>query len=459
MFKPVGLRVQWAILMAGDAAIASLATCAAFAARRPMPPPAHFIAAALFFVVLWVAAIFLLDLYRIERPLPSEGQLVFTVIGTASVVGIGAAVAGVVIPGLDLGRRFDIAYLGVGGFVLLLWRIWMEDAFLRRIDLGVMIAGKDDYAKLIAHEVARRRHIGYRLIGFLEHSPDATALSNGRVWDGATLYQAGSLEFLVEVPGLRSLVMADDTRAQFAAQDVRYAQRHGIKVADYDSFYERLTGRLNVSALRKALQAPAPGFAWPRWHAVFKRFVDLVATSLIGLAALPVALVAALAIKLDSPGPIFYAQERVGVDGRTFRLYKFRSMRMSGKDDAGSTWTRAHDSRVTRVGRFIRRRHIDELPQLLNVLRGEMSLVGPRPQHPSWVERLERELPLYSFRHLVKPGVTGWAQVCCGYGSTVRDHTEMACYDLYYLKNWSPAFDMQILLQTAKVVFFGRGSH
>ncbi len=445
--------------MAGDVAIASLATCAAFAARRPMPPPVHFVAAALFFVALWIAAIFLLDLYRIDRPLPSEGQLLFTVIGAASVVGIGAAVAGVVVPELDLGRRFDIAYLGVGGFVLLLWRIWTEDFFLRRLNLGVIIAGRDDYARLIADEIARRGHIGYRLIGFLEYSPGATELSNGRVWNGTTLYQAGSLKPLAVIPGLRSLVMADDARALFAAEDMRDAQRHGIEVADYDSFYERLTGRLNVSALRKALEAQAPGFTWPRSRAAFKRFVDLIATSLIGLAALPVGLVTALAIKLDSPGPVFYAQERVGMDGGTFRLYKFRSMRTSDGDDAGSTWTRANDARVTRVGRIIRRRHIDELPQLLNVLRGEMSLVGPRPQHPSWVAQLERELPLYGLRHRIRPGVTGWAQVCCGYGATVRDHTAMACYDLYYLKNWSPAFDMQIMVQTAKVVFFGRGSH
>jgi exopolysaccharide biosynthesis polyprenyl glycosylphosphotransferase len=459
MFKPIGFRFQWAFLIAGDVVVAALATCAAFAARRPMPPPVHSFAAAFFFVALWIAAIFLFDLYRIDRPLPSEGQLVFFVIGVASVVGIGAAVGGVVVPGLDLGRRFDVAYLGVGGFVLLLFRIWTENAFSRRIKLGVMIGGKDGYASLLADEVARRRHLGYRLIGFFEHSPEATALSNGRVWNGATLYQAASLNALDSVPTLRNLVLGDDARAQFAAEDVLHAKRRGICVVDYDSFYERLTGRLNVSALGNSRRATAPQLGWPRWRARLKRIVDLVAASLLGVVAMPVALVTALAIKLDSPGPVLYTQDRVGADGRVFRVYKFRSMRLSDENDADSMWTDANDSRVTRVGRLIRKRHIDELPQLLNVLKGEMSLVGPRPQHPAWVEALTKQLPQYGLRHQVKPGITGWAQVCRGYGLTVQDHTEIACYDLYYIKNWSLAFDLQIILQTAKVVLLARGAH
>jgi len=173
---------------------------------------------------------------------------------------------------------------------------------------------------------------------------------------------------------------------------------------------------------------------------------------------LPIALIAAIAVKLDSPGPIFYQQDRLGMGGQVFRIFKFRSMRVDAESSTGAAWATPRDPRVTHVGRLMRLLRIDELPQLFNVIRGDMSLVGPRPERPEIVARLVPTIPLYNHRHTMRPGITGWAQICYQYGATVEDAREKLCYDLYYIKNWSLFLDLQIMLQTMKVVLYGRGA-
>jgi exopolysaccharide biosynthesis polyprenyl glycosylphosphotransferase len=185
--------------------------------------------------------------------------------------------------------------------------------------------------------------------------------------------------------------------------------------------------------------------------------LNFVLAALGLLFAFPIMIVTAVAIRLDSPGPIFYSQERVGRNGRSFRMLKFRSMRQDAENEGVPQWAQKGDPRITRVGRFIRKTRIDELPQFLNILRGEMSFVGPRAERPFFVEQLNRQIPFFSQRHLVEPGLTGWAQVCYPYGSTVEDAIEKLQYDLYYIKNVSLLFDLWILFKTIKTVLFGAG--
>ena len=199
------------------------------------------------------------------------------------------------------------------------------------------------------------------------------------------------------------------------------------------------------------------GFSLSRWEYHLKRFMDLFFSSILLVASLPVLLITALLIKLESDGPVFYFQERVGESNKSFRIIKFRSMRQDAEKD-GAVWAKKNDDRVTRVGEVIRRLRIDEIPQLWNVLKGEMSLVGPRPERQVFVDQLVKKIPYYAIRHQLKPGVTGWAQVCYPYGASELDALKKLEYDLYYMKNLSFAFDLLVIFKTIKTVLFKKGS-
>jgi exopolysaccharide biosynthesis polyprenyl glycosylphosphotransferase len=200
------------------------------------------------------------------------------------------------------------------------------------------------------------------------------------------------------------------------------------------------------------------GFVISRWTRFWKRAIDLVLATVGFILSAPLTLLTALAVYLESEGPVLYCQERVGEHGRIFTVFKFRSMRADAESDGTPVWARENDDRVTRVGRFIRKTRLDELPQLWNVLRGDMSFVGPRPERPFFVEQLDKEIPFYQQRHAVKPGVTGWAQIKYEYGSSIEDAMEKLRYDLYYIKHLSIALDLSIVFDTVKVVMFGKGA-
>jgi len=219
-----------------------------------------------------------------------------------------------------------------------------------------------------------------------------------------------------------------------------------------------LTGKILLDDLKPSWLIFSDGFRASRITRVLKRMLDL-SLSMIGfMLAAPLMALTALAIRLDSPGSVLYSQARVGENGRVFTVYKFRSMRTDAERAGQAVWARDKDDRVTRVGRFIRTTRLDELPQLWNVMRGDMSFVGPRPERPFFVEQLAREIPFYVQRHAVKPGVTGWAQVKYQYGSSIEDAMEKLRYDLYYIKHMSVFFDLTIVLDTVKVVLFGKGA-
>ena len=232
----------------------------------------------------------------------------------------------------------------------------------------------------------------------------------------------------------------------------------GMKVYDINSHFEKRLGQIRVDYLNAGWLIFGDGFNQGLGRTVVKRAFDIVCASVLIVLLLPLMLLAALGIKLDSRGPVLYRQERVGLDNKPFQVVKFRSMRQDAEKDGKPRWATSGDDRVTRLGRVIRVSRIDELPQLWNVLKGDMCLVGPRPERPYFVGRLTQEIPFYAVRHSVKPGVTGWAQVRYQYGSTVEDSQEKLQYDLFYVKNHSLLLDLKILFETVHVVLTGKGA-
>jgi exopolysaccharide biosynthesis polyprenyl glycosylphosphotransferase len=251
--------------------------------------------------------------------------------------------------------------------------------------------------------------------------------------------------------------MASEPTAQ-AAEALLDCKFRGIRVLSGAAFQERYLRRIDLDALTAHDLLVSRGITASRISATVKRLCDLIIGAAMLVLLLPLMAVTAVAVKLDSPGPVLYRQVRTGRYDRTYTLYKFRSMTQDAEASGDPRWAQKQDPRVTRVGRFIRATRIDELPQLVNVMRGNMSLVGPRPERPHFVEQLARAIPFYRQRAYVKPGLTGWAQVNFPYGASVEDAREKLAYDLYYVKNRSFALDLRILVSTVRVVLFREGA-
>lgn len=255
----------------------------------------------------------------------------------------------------------------------------------------------------------------------------------------------------------RIIVALDERRGKFPLEQLLYCRLKGIQVDDWAVFTEQLAGKLSVENLHPSFLIFSDGFNRSDIFKRLKRCADIIG-SLLGLAFLaPVSLIISIVIKLDSTGPILYSQERVGEDGKIFNLLKFRSMRVDAEEN-GPVWAKVDDNRVTRIGYVIRKLRLDEIPQMINVLKGDMSFVGPRPERPFFVDFLRKEIPFYIERHVVKPGITGWAQICYRYGASKEDALEKLKYDLYYIKHMSLLFDLVIIFETIKIVLLGRGA-
>ena len=255
----------------------------------------------------------------------------------------------------------------------------------------------------------------------------------------------------------RIIVALDERRGKFPVEQLLLCRLKGIRVDDGMTFTEELAGKLSVENLRPSSLIFSDGFKRSIIFKRIKRGFDVV-LSIVGLAVtMPLNVLLSAAIKVDSSGPVLYKQERVGKDGKIFRLLKFRSMRENAEPD-GPVWADVSDDRATRVGKVIRKMRLDEIPQMVNVLRGEMSFVGPRPERPFFVEQLRKELPYYFQRHTVKPGITGWAQIKCPYGASKEDALEKLKYDYYYIKHMSLIFDLTVIMETIKTVLLGRGA-
>ena len=264
---------------------------------------------------------------------------------------------------------------------------------------------------------------------------------------------------IVEREHIDKVVVAlQDRRECLPIEALLICKQRGIEVEEGATFSEKLCGRVMLEHLRPSWLIFSPGFATPTFLRLQKRALDLILAAISLILAWPFMAVLAILIKMDSPGPALFKQERMGEQGKRFTLFKFRSMYVDAEATTGPVFANAEDPRVTRMGRFIRRARLDELPQLANVLWGDMSFVGPRPERPFFVDQYLKEIPFYGQRFNVKPGITGWAQVSYPYGATLKDAEEKLRFDLFYVKNMSILFDFFILLKTAKIVFLGRGA-
>ena len=331
----------------------------------------------------------------------------------------------------------------------------------------ICVAGEDDdqRQRVLVLGIGERAHqidnlrggvdrVSADVVGYVDLGCDERLVGNERIF---ALGQR-SLRALAEELDVHEIVVAtDDRRKGLPVDDILECKMYGIRILEAADFYERQLGKIRIDTLHPSNVIFADGFTQAVIRSSEKRVMDILVSALMLIATLPIIAVAAAAIFLESGGPVLYRQERVGRRGCVFTLLKFRSMRQDAEAN-GAVWALKNDMRVTRIGNFMRRARIDELPQLINVLKGDMSFVGPRPERPQFVAELSKAIPYYDLRHYVKPGITGWAQILYPYGASINDAREKLQYDLYYLKNYSLFLDINILLQTIQVILWRKGA-
>lgn len=359
-------------------------------------------------------------------------------------------------PGLLLSRGvFLIGMLLVAALVILcrriLDRVWRLSSPLQR----VVILGTGELALELAREINRREDLNMKLEGFVGGS--AWEAGSETIFGFPVLGPAGEMETIAQRSGVSRIIVAlDDRRGMLPTRELVTLRVKGVRIDDASSALSALTGRIPLRAVRPSWFVFSDGFHRSRWNDFLKRALDLVVSIVCLLISLPVMILVALAIRIDSRGPILYRQTRVGRMGKCFEVLKFRSMRVDAEEN-GARWATENDPRITRVGAFLRKYRLDELPQFVNVIRGEMCFVGPRPERPSFVDELRKTIPYYDERHSVRPGITGWAQVQYSYGASIEDAFYKLEYDLFYLKNMSLIFDVAIIFRTVRIVASGRG--
>jgi sugar transferase (PEP-CTERM system associated) len=409
---------------------------------------------------LLVAAVLLtslaaLGLYQLRQRVSFTGVLVRLVLAIA-LAEVVLALIFYVAPSIYVGRGVGVL---IGGFALigfaltryLFLRLVDEEVFKRR----VLVWGAGHRAAFIARRLRRRTdQRGFRIVGYLRAPGDGEQVAGSQAADAPGDLVRIALRHRVE----EIVVAMDDRRAGFPTAELLECRLRGIQVTDIATFLERESGRVSIDLMHPSWLIFSPGFRCDLFRLTNKRCFDVAVSLAMLLAALPIALLTAAAIWVEDRGPIFYRQVRMGQNGRLFTIFKFRSMRVDAERDGEPRWAAPNDPRVTCVGALIRRLRIDELPQLLNVLAGHMSFVGPRPERPAFVEQLAQAVPFYPERHFVKPGITGWAQVRYSYGASAKDAREKLEYDLYYVKHHTLAFDLMVLLQTVEIVLFRIGS-
>lgn len=362
------------------------------------------------------------------------------------------------IPQLQIGRAgllfaAFVAFVGSALARVVFDKVADEDVFKRR----VLVYGAGRRGLSIARLRRRSDRRGFVAVGYVAAEGDDAE----GVPESAKIKTSEALLNLCRRYRVDEIVVAmDDRRRQFPMDQLLECRLEGLEILELVSFLERETGKVRLDVLNPSWMIFSEGFRQGRIHSSLERAFDVVASLILLTVALPFMLITALVIKLTE-GPrasIFYRQVRVGLGGRPFKLLKFRSMREDAEHDGKAQWAQKNDSRVTAVGSFIRKTRIDELPQILNVLRGEMSFVGPRPERPEFVAELNERIPYYRERHSIKPGITGWAQLCYPYGSSEQDAVEKLQYDLFYVKNHTLLFYLAIILQTVEVIVWGKGA-
>ena len=410
------------------------------------------------FVVTLVvlASLAALGLYQLNQRLYFKDTLAR--VGVALVfAGLALSALWYVVPNLTLGR----GVAGVTVLVLFGGLLLTRFIFLRTVDensfrLRTLVVGTGDKSAAIQEIRRRADRRGFRIIGNICTSGEGETCSISNCLG----HDRSILELALENHADEIVVAMGDRRGCLPIEELLACKVHGIDVLDLLAFMEREAGKIRIDLVNPSWFVFSSGFRISMWRHFTKRAVDLFVAGIGLVATAPVLLLAAVAIRIEDGwrAPILYRQTRVGFHGRTFDILKFRSMVENAEFDGEARWAEKDDPRITRVGRVLRKLRIDELPQIINVFQGKMSLVGPRPERPEFVNELAKTIPFYPERHTVKPGITGWAQLKYQYGSSEQDAVEKLQYDLFYVKNHNLLLDLAIMLQTAEVILWGKGA-
>ena len=411
--------------------------------------------AALLSIVMLVSLVSM-GLYHFQQRVYFKEVLVRFVVGFA----LGSLLLAALyyaIPSITVSREMSAVAVGYALLMLLFLRYF----FLRRVDGNVfrrrtLIYGAGERASALGDLRRKADRRGFKIIGSVPAPGDT-----GRYEKNGVLLNKNSIDYLAKELDADEIVIAmDDRRGNLPVRELLNAKLSGVDIIELMEFLERETGKIRVDLVNPGWLIFSPGFRVSRVQKLSKRVVDILASAILLLLTWPVMLLVLAMIKVEDGlrASVFYHQKRVGFRGEEFDVLKFRSMIENAEADGKAVWAEENDTRVTRVGQFLRKFRLDELPQIFNVLRGQMSLVGPRPERAHFVNELSKSIPYYSERHTVKPGVTGWAQLRYSYGSTEEDAIEKLQYDLYYVKNQNLLLDLVILLQTVEVILWGKGA-
>jgi sugar transferase (PEP-CTERM system associated) len=409
------------------------------------------------FVIIFQICIYYSDLYNLHTIRTRYDQL----LRLGQSLGAACLVLGIVyyiFPSLLIGRGVFFISTALAATFVMVSRVALDRAWqFAAPRQNILILGTQELAVTVARELARRGDLNLELIGFVQTS--GTPGNQQELFGRPIVGSADNLEAIAtEHRVARIIVALEDRRLKMPTRDLVKLRVQGIRVEDAHSIISSLSGRVWLNTVQPSWFVFSDGFHRSKTTLVLKRALDSV-FGLVGLVlSLPLMALVAIAIRLDSKGPVIFRQKRVGYRRKCFDVLKFRSMNTNAEQENGATWAVENDPRVTRVGRLIRKFRLDELPQFINVIRGEMSFVGPRPERPVFVDRLRQEISYYDERHSVRPGLTGWAQVEYEYGGSVEGAFRKLEYDLFYLKNMSVLFDFAIILRTIRIVLTGSGS-
>lgn len=361
------------------------------------------------------------------------------------------------VPTIKTGRGILLLNTIILPIIIILWRL----IFFKVVSSGlpkknVLIIGTKDLASKIGAEIFTNKDFGLTLVGFIDDDPSKLGES---IVNPGVIGGYGDISRLTQIHRVDMIIIAlEDRRAKLPMSALLECKLKGISVEEGETFNERMDGKIPLDHLKPSWMVFSNGFKSLRSRKIIKRIFDIIAASIIFTISLPIMILTAIIIKLDSRGPVIFKQIRIGEHGKHFNIYKFRSMRQDAEVSSGPVWASSEDARVTRIGKIIRTLRIDELPQLVNVLKGDMSFVGPRPERPFFTAKLKGVIPYYEIRTAVKPGITGWAQIKYPYGASVEDALEKLQYDIYYIKNMSPVLDLIIFFMTIRVVLTGKGA-
>jgi sugar transferase (PEP-CTERM system associated) len=406
-------------------------------------------------IVLCEVSLYFNDLYDF-RLMTTRSEILVRLLQAFGVACLALAVFYFIVPDLGFGR--GIAALAAPLIVALTlgWRLLMaQDPHTLGTPERMLIMGTGLTGIALARDILSRPELQLKVVGFLDEKGEniGKSLVNpgiiGATADVESIVQAEKIDHVV--------ISLLERRGQMPVRQLLHLKFAGVKVEDAHSFYERMTGRIILERLSPSWLILSDGFRKSMMLVWAKRLIDVVFSLAALIVCFPIFAGAAAAIWLESGSPILFRQERTGLHGRSFEMLKFRSM-FNGAEEGGPQWAAAGDHRITRVGKWIRKFRIDELPQVVNVLRGEMSIVGPRPERPQFVSMLEEQIPFYGLRHSVRPGITGWAQVKYQYGASVEETKTKLEYDLFYIKHLSVVLDLAVIFETAKVMLSGRGA-